>query len=66
MPDEEPFPPLIDFDPPNGDHYREMATKVRGLARQASFAATRGPLIKLAMSFDRKADRWGSRSRRAR
>ena len=66
MPNEAPFPPLIDLDPPSGDHYREMATKLRDLARQASFAATRAPLMKLAMSFDQKAARMAGRTRRPR
>jgi hypothetical protein len=66
MPDEYPFPPCTDFTPPNGDHYRETAAKLRDLVGQCCFVITRGELMKLAASFDRRADRMGGRSRKPR
>jgi hypothetical protein len=40
-----------------GDHYREMAVKLRDLARQTHFPSVRKALAGIAKRFDRIADR---------
>ena len=40
-----------------GDHYREMAVKLRDLARQTHFPSVRNALIGIAKRYDRLADR---------
>jgi hypothetical protein len=44
-----------------GDHYREMAVKLRDLARQTQFSSVRNALIGIAKRCDRMADRADSR-----
>jgi hypothetical protein len=44
-----------------GDHYREMAVKLRDLARQTHFPSVRNALIDIAKQCDRMADRADSR-----
>jgi hypothetical protein len=56
MPKTEPAPALA-----NGDHYREMAGKVRELARYTRSPGIRRELIDLAKRYDRRGDyfdRW--------
>jgi hypothetical protein len=55
MRDEYPFPPVVDFDPPSGDHYRELAAKLRELAGQCLFVNSRGPLMRMAVG-ERRAN----------
>ena len=43
-----------------GDHYREMAVKLRDLARQTHFPSVRKALAGLAKRYDRIADRANS------
>jgi hypothetical protein len=40
-----------------GDHYREMAAKLRELARQTHFPSVRKALAGIAKRYDRIADR---------
>ena len=40
----------------DSDHYREMAAKIRELARQFRFAGARQELLDLALRFERTAD----------
>jgi hypothetical protein len=54
----EPPPPLAD-----GDHYREMAGRVRELARLSRSPAMRKELADLAGRYDRRGDHFDSRSR---
>jgi hypothetical protein len=54
----EPPPPL-----PDGDHYREMAGRVRELARLSRSPAMRKELADLAGRYDRRGDHLDSRSR---
>ena len=44
------------------EHYREMASKLRELARQFRFPGARQELLKLALSFERRADQLDARS----
>jgi hypothetical protein len=44
-----------------GDHYRELAVKLRDLARQTHFPSVRNALICIAKRCDRMADRADSR-----
>jgi hypothetical protein len=48
--------------PGNGAHYREIAHKLRGLARQCHFPGARRELLDLAASFDRRADYFATRA----
>ena len=47
----------------NGAHYREMAHGLRKLARQCRFPGARSELLKLAASYDRRADHIERRER---
>jgi hypothetical protein len=40
----------------NGDHYREMADRLRGLARLTRSAGIRRELVDLAKRYDRHGD----------
>jgi hypothetical protein len=40
----------------DSSHYREMAQKLRELARDLDFAGTRKELLDLALRYDQKAD----------
>jgi hypothetical protein len=46
----------------DGAHYREIAHKLRDLARQCHFPCARRELLSLAASFDRRADHFASRA----
>jgi len=39
-----------------GAHYREMAGKLRAVAREARFAGTRKEVLQLAAKYERRAD----------
>jgi hypothetical protein len=54
----EPAPALAD-----GDHYREMAGKLRELARTTRSPGIRRELIDLARRYDRRGDLFDGRSR---
>jgi hypothetical protein len=54
----EPPPPL-----PDGDHYPEMAGRVRELARLTRSPGIRRELVDLAKCYDRRGDHLDSRSR---
>ena len=41
---------------PGGDHYREIATGLRELARRRRFPNSRRKLVQLAVNFDGRAD----------
>jgi hypothetical protein len=43
-------------------HYREMAGKLRELARQFRFAGARQELLDLALRYDRRADSLDARN----
>jgi hypothetical protein len=47
----------------DGDHYREMAGKLRELARQTLSPGMRRELVDLARRYDRRADLFDSRLR---
>ena len=47
----------------DGAHYREIAHKLRDLARQCHFPGARRELLSLAASFDRRADHFASRAK---
>jgi hypothetical protein len=47
---------------PDGAHFREIANKLRDLARQCQFPGARRELLNLAASFDRRADHFESRA----
>jgi hypothetical protein len=42
--------------PPDGAHFREIAHGLRALARRCRYPGARKELLKLAASFDRRAD----------
>jgi hypothetical protein len=42
--------------PPDSDHYRDMARKLRDLARGVRFAGARRELLDLASRYERRAD----------
>ena len=48
--------------PRDGAHYREIAQKLRDLARQCHFPGARRELLDLAARFDRRADHFESRA----
>ena len=48
--------------PRDGAHYREIAYKLRDLARQCHFPGARRELLNLAASFDRRAEHFASRA----
>jgi hypothetical protein len=41
---------------PDSEHYREIASKLRELARQFRFPGTRQELLTLALRYERRAD----------
>ena len=45
----------------DSEHYREMASKLRELARQFRYPGARQELLKLALRFERRADQLGTR-----
>jgi hypothetical protein len=57
----EPPPPL-----PDRDHYREMAGRVRELARLSPSPAIRKELADLAARYDRRGDHVDRRAARGR
>jgi hypothetical protein len=40
----------------DGEHYREIARKIRAVARECRFANARQELLDLAASYERRAD----------
>jgi hypothetical protein len=54
----EPPPPLA-----GGDDYREMADRLRGLARLTRSPGMRRELVELAKRYDRRGDHFDRRSR---
>lgn len=48
--------------PRDGAHYREIAQKLRDLARQCHFPGARRELLNLAARYDRRADYFASRA----
>ena len=49
--------------PPDSAHYREIADKLRELARQCRFPGARRELLDLAASYERRADHFECRAR---
>src|SRR5439155_22603588 len=47
---------------PDSEHYREMARKLRELARQFRFPGARQELLTLALRYERRADQLDVRS----
>jgi len=47
---------------PDSEHYREMASKLRELARQFRFPGARQELLTLALRYERRADQLDARS----
>jgi hypothetical protein len=41
---------------PNGEHYREVARRLREVARECRFANARQEILNLAARYDRRAD----------
>jgi hypothetical protein len=50
----------------DGDHHREMAGRVRELARFTRSSGIRRELVDLAKRYDRRGEYFDSRSRRSR
>jgi hypothetical protein len=48
--------------PPNSEHYRVMAGKLRELAREFRFPGARRELLELALRYERRADSLDARS----
>jgi hypothetical protein len=48
--------------PSDSQHYREMARKLRVLAREFRFAGARQELLDLALRYERRADSLDARS----
>jgi hypothetical protein len=48
--------------PSDSQHYREMARKLRVLAREFRFAGARQGLLDLALRYERRADSLDARS----
>jgi len=46
----------------DSDHYREMASKLRELARRFRFPGARQELLKLALRYERRADQLAGQS----
>jgi hypothetical protein len=51
---------------PDGNHYRDMAGKLRELARHCRFAGARRELLQVATNYDGRADHFDSRANRSR
>ena len=47
---------------PDSEHYREMASKLRELAREFRFPGARQELLDLALRYERRADNLDARS----
>jgi hypothetical protein len=54
--------PSANAAPSNSDHYRDMARKIRELARQFDFAGTRQELLDLVLRYEQKAHSLAARS----
>jgi hypothetical protein len=52
--------------PANGDHYREIAGRLRGLARLTRSPGIRRELVDLARRYDQRGDHFDSRARQGR
>ena len=50
----------------NGPHYRELASKLREIARQCRFPGARKEILDLALRYERRADHFDVRSSAAR
>jgi len=46
----------------DSQHYREMARKLRGLAREFRFPGAQQELLDLALRYERRADNFDARS----
>jgi hypothetical protein len=49
--------------PLDGEHYRELAQRLRELARQCRFPGARRELLDLAANYERRADQIEGRAR---
>jgi hypothetical protein len=47
---------------PNGEHYREVARRLRGVARECRFPNARKELLDLAARYERRGDHFDRRS----
>ena len=47
---------------PDSEHYREMARRLRELAREFRFPGARKELLDLALRYDRRADHLDART----
>jgi hypothetical protein len=54
--------PQANAAPSDSEHYREMAKKLRELARQFRFPGARQELLDLALRYERRADSLDARS----
>ena len=54
--------PQANAAPSDSEHYREMARKLRELAREFRFAGARQELLNLALRYERRADSLDARS----
>jgi hypothetical protein len=54
--------PQANAAPADGEHYREMARKLRELAREFRFPGARQELLDLALRYERRADSFDARS----
>jgi hypothetical protein len=60
---QNPFTSRRKVAPPDGQHYRELASKLIELAALCRFVGARSELSKLAASFARRADLLDGRCR---
>ena len=54
--------PHTNSGPSDSDHYRDMARKLRDLAREFRFAGARRELLDLASRYERRADSLDARN----
>jgi hypothetical protein len=54
--------PQANAAPADSEHYREMARKLRELAREFRFPGARQELLDLALRYERRANSWDTRS----
>jgi hypothetical protein len=54
--------PQANAAPSDSEHYREMARKLRELAREFRFPGARKELLGLALRYERRADNLDARS----
>jgi hypothetical protein len=54
--------PQANAAPADSEHYREMARKLRELAREFRFPGARQELLDLALRYERRADNLDARS----